>query len=70
MSFVSNTSVCDHEFKKGQSSDGKISNEHPNSEQWVYVVSGSGKVSNGKTTINLKKGDLVLIEKKGMSSNY
>jgi mannose-6-phosphate isomerase-like protein (cupin superfamily) len=37
-------------------------NMHPESDQWLYVVSGKGKaVIEGKTT-KFKKGDLLLIE--------
>ncbi len=48
-------------------SDDEISNEHPRSEQWLYVVSGSGTVivrsAGTRTTVTLKRGSLLTIEK-------
>jgi mannose-6-phosphate isomerase-like protein (cupin superfamily) len=53
----------------GGVSDEEPSNEHPQSEQWVYVVSGSGEAKVGKKRNALRKvtlgaGSLLLIEKR------
>jgi mannose-6-phosphate isomerase-like protein (cupin superfamily) len=50
-------------LKKGQSSSDEVENEHPRSEQWVYVISDSGRARVGTRTIQLKCGSLLLIEK-------
>ncbi len=55
-------------LKRGECSDNELSNEHPGSEQWVYVISGSGEVTTAKRgarhqTVKLKRDDLVVIEK-------
>jgi mannose-6-phosphate isomerase-like protein (cupin superfamily) len=39
-------------------------NEHARSEQWLYVVSGTGSARVGKRTLKLKTGSLLLIEKR------
>jgi mannose-6-phosphate isomerase-like protein (cupin superfamily) len=48
-------------------SDDEISNEHPRSEQWLYVVSGSGtaiiRSAGTQTAVTLKRGSLLTIEK-------
>ena len=56
------------ELKPGGESDEEISNEHPRSEQWVFVLSGTGSatvVSKQQTrrTVKLKPGALLVIEK-------
>ena len=38
-------------------------NEHPKSEQWLFVVSGSGDATVGRRRIKLSEGLLLLIEK-------
>lgn len=52
----------------GATSD-EIANEHAASEQWLFVISGSGHVVIGKSkstfrTIKLRAGSLLLIEKR------
>jgi mannose-6-phosphate isomerase-like protein (cupin superfamily) len=42
---------------------GPLSNEHPRSEQWLFVVSGTGRARVGKRSASLKEGALLLIEK-------
>lgn len=42
---------------------GELENEHPNSEQWLFVISGSGIVRGLKRTISVRRHSLVLIEK-------
>ena len=55
-------------LQPGECSDESARNEHPKSEQWVYVVSGSGSVTTAKRgartrTTKVKAGGVVLIEK-------
>ena len=43
--------------------EGGPDNTHPKSDQWLYVISGSGEgVINGRR-VALKEGDILLIEK-------
>ena len=42
---------------------GKPQNEHARSEQWLYVVSGSGEALVNKRTVKVAEGSLLLIEK-------
>jgi mannose-6-phosphate isomerase-like protein (cupin superfamily) len=49
-------------LKPGEST-GAPDNEHPQSEQWLYVVFGSGQVTAGSKTIPVMQGSLVLIDK-------
>jgi mannose-6-phosphate isomerase-like protein (cupin superfamily) len=42
---------------------GKVSNEHPAAEQWIFVVAGSGRAIVGRRIIALKARTLVLIPK-------
>jgi len=53
----------------GGASDDEPSNEHPSSEQWLFVVSGSGRASVGKrksalARVALRAGDLLVIERR------
>jgi mannose-6-phosphate isomerase-like protein (cupin superfamily) len=55
-------------LKSGGTSDEEPSNEHSSSEQWLYVISGSGEVKIGKRRgqlrrIKLGTGSLFIIEK-------
>ena len=50
-------------LRPGQSSSGEAENEHPRSEQWLYVISGTGRATTGKRRTSLKEGSLLLIEK-------
>jgi mannose-6-phosphate isomerase-like protein (cupin superfamily) len=50
-------------LRPGQSSSDEPENEHPRSEQWLYVVSGAGRATTGKRRASLKEGSLLLIEK-------
>ena len=47
---------------QGESTGGP-NNEHANSDQWLYVVSGEGQATVRSQTVDLKAGSLVLIEK-------
>lgn len=55
-------------LRPGASSDGEASNEHPQSQQWLLVLSGSGNALVGKSRqglrrVLLRKNTLLLIEK-------
>ncbi|PSQ01787.1 cupin domain-containing protein [Halobacteriales archaeon QS_4_69_31] len=45
----------------GQSTGGP-DNAHPGSDQWLFVVSGSGSATVEGETVQLDAGDLVVIE--------
>jgi mannose-6-phosphate isomerase-like protein (cupin superfamily) len=52
----------------GASSDDEPSNEHAHSEQWLFVISGSGEATVGKSRqalrhVPLRKDSLLVIEK-------
>ncbi|HEV8338982.1 MAG TPA: cupin domain-containing protein [bacterium] len=48
-------------LKPGQSTGGD-DNLHEDADQWLYVVSGKGRATVGRTTERLEKGSLLLIE--------
>lgn len=50
-------------LKPGESSSEEPENEHPRSEQWLYVISGTGKAKVGRSRAKLAAGSLLLIEK-------
>ena len=50
-------------LKPGQSSSDEVVNEHPRCEQWLYVLSGTGRAKVEKRRVALKQGSLLLIEK-------
>ena len=43
-------------------STGGPNNRHENSDQWMYIISGKGKAIIDKNEVDLKTGDLLLIE--------
>lgn len=43
-------------------STGGPENRHPDSDQWVYVVSGRGRAMVDGETVEIAAGDLLLIE--------
>lgn len=45
-------------------STGGPTNQHPNSDQWVYVLAGTGKAIINQKEIKLETGELLLIEAK------
>jgi oxalate decarboxylase/phosphoglucose isomerase-like protein (cupin superfamily) len=56
------------ELSPGGKSDDELSNEHPQSEQWVYVLAGSGRATvvskkQARRSIPLRAGTLLVIEK-------
>jgi mannose-6-phosphate isomerase-like protein (cupin superfamily) len=48
----------------GESSAERPENEHPAAEQWLYVVSGTGRARSGGRGVRLAAGSLLLIEKR------
>src|SRR5438876_704731 len=55
-------------LKPGGTSDDEPSNEHPHSEQWLFVISGSGEAKIGKQKgrlrrVKLQQNSLLIIEK-------
>ena len=54
--------VAEMVLGSGQSTGGS-DNLHPESDQWLYVVSGSGKAIVEGREVKFKTGDLLLIEK-------
>lgn len=43
---------------------GDEENVHPRSDQWLYVVSGSGQATVNRRRVRLRQGSLLLIEAK------
>jgi len=62
-----NAEVAISTLRKGQATSDEPTNEHPASEQWVYVVSGRGEVvaekGGRKRKAKMAPGGMVLIEK-------
>ena len=55
-------------LKPGGTSDDEPSNEHPRSEQWLFVISGSGEARVGKRRnqlrhVKLEANSLLIVEK-------
>jgi mannose-6-phosphate isomerase-like protein (cupin superfamily) len=48
-------------LKPGQST-GEKQNEHPRAEQWLFVISGTGRARVGRRAAKLKEGSLLLVE--------
>jgi mannose-6-phosphate isomerase-like protein (cupin superfamily) len=53
----------------GEASDDRPSNEHPNCEQWMFVISGRGTVTSigkggSRRSVGAAKGSLVVIRKR------
>jgi mannose-6-phosphate isomerase-like protein (cupin superfamily) len=44
-------------------SSGEFGDEHPRSEQWLFVISGTGRARVGKSRVALTAYSLLLIEK-------
>jgi mannose-6-phosphate isomerase-like protein (cupin superfamily) len=44
-------------------STGEPDNEHPDSEQWLLVLSGGGRARVGRRSVALKAGSLLVVEK-------
>ena len=58
---TSRSQVAEMVLKPGQST-GDSENKHPKSDQWLYVTSGTGKAKIKERTVDIKEGDLLLIE--------
>ena len=50
-------------LRPGQSTSDKPENEHPRCEQWLFVLSGSGRAIVGNRRVAIKANSLLLIEK-------
>jgi mannose-6-phosphate isomerase-like protein (cupin superfamily) len=55
-------------LRPGEVSDSNPSNEHPHSEQWLFVISGTGEVLIGKRRkalrrVKITRHSLLMIEK-------
>ena len=50
-------------LQPGGSSSDAPENEHPQSEQWLFVVSGTGRARVAARSARLRPGSLLLIEK-------
>jgi len=50
-------------LQPGGASSDKPENEHPKSEQWLFVISGTGRAHVGGRRVALKPNSLLLIEK-------
>ena len=44
-------------------STGEPDNEHPDSEQWLLVLSGVGRAKVGRRSVGLKEGSLLVVER-------
>src|SRR5438477_4079419 len=49
-------------LQPGQST-GEPQNEHPRSEQWLFVVSGTGRALVNRRRITIRESNLLLVEK-------
>lgn len=49
-------------LRPGQST-GEPDNEHPNSEQWLFVISGTGEAKVNRRRVRIGANSLLLIEK-------
>ena len=47
----------------GEATGPEPENEHPNAEQWLFVVSGTGKARVGRRSASLAANSLLLVEK-------
>ena len=50
-------------LQPGGSTGKHVENEHPNAEQWLFVVSGTGRATVSRRTVQIKERSLLLIEK-------
>ena len=50
-------------LRRGKATSDEPENEHPASEQWIYVVSGTGQAVVKNRRVKLSPGSLLLIEK-------
>ena len=50
-------------LQPGGSTGEDVENEHPNAEQWLFVISGMGKATVGRRSVKIAANSLLLIEK-------
>jgi mannose-6-phosphate isomerase-like protein (cupin superfamily) len=50
-------------LQPGGSTGEEVENEHPNAEQWLFVISGTGKATVGRRSVKVAANSLLLIEK-------
>ena len=50
-------------LQPGGSTGEEVENEHPNAEQWLFVISGTGKATVGRRSVKIAANSLLLIEK-------
>ena len=50
-------------LQPGGSTGEYVENEHPNAEQWLFVVSGTGRATVGRRCLKIAANSLLLIEK-------
>jgi mannose-6-phosphate isomerase-like protein (cupin superfamily) len=50
-------------LRPGQSTSDQPENEHPRSEQWLFVLSGIGRAKVGSRNVAIRANSLLLIEK-------
>ncbi len=50
-------------LQPGGSTGEDVENEHPNAEQWLFVVSGTGRATVGRRGVEIGANSLLLIEK-------
>ena len=50
-------------LKPGQSTTEEPVNEHPRCEQWMFILSGTGRAIVGKRRVALKANSLLVIDK-------
>ena len=50
-------------LKPGQSTSDEPENEHPRCEQWLFVLSGTGRAIVGTRRVAIKPNSLLLIDK-------
>ena len=50
-------------LRPGQSTSDEPENEHPRCEQWLFVLSGTGRAKGANRRVALKPNSLLLIEK-------
>lgn len=61
MHSTSRSQVAEMVLGAGESTGG-TDNKHEKSDQWLYVVAGTGKAIVSRKSVSIKKDDLLLIE--------
>ena len=50
-------------LQPGDSTGEEVENEHPNAEQWLFVISGTGRATVGRRRVKIAASSLLVIEK-------